>query len=416
MMWWLYRILSGTALGVWGPLYGLRRRADLAAIARGRLARSLPRVEGAPLWIHAVSVGEVAVAATFAAALPPSCPLVVTTVTPTGQARARAAFRDRAVVTYLPFDLGGPVRRFLDATAPRALLLVEGDYWPYLLATCAERAIPIGVVNARVGDRSFGRLRRLGPLLNTLHRRAGRIAAQSGLDAERLVALGVPESAIAVTGNLKFDAPVGTLGRQLEEALRQLAAGRPIVVAGSTMLGEEADVVAAYQAVGGGRRALLVLAPRHPERFGEVAAMLGGLDAVRLQRRSQLTTATGADVVLLDTLGELAGVYACADIAFVGGTLVPKGGHNPIEPAVFGVAVTAGTSFENFRDVAAQFERARAWRLAADRAQLGEIWEELLANPPVRQVLGTAARELVASQRGATQRSLAHLASHLGVV
>lgn len=414
-MWWLYRLLSGTALGVWGPLYGLRRRADLAAIARGRLARGLPHVDGAPLWIHAVSVGEVAVAATFAAALPASCPLVVTTVTPTGQARAQAILGSRAVVTYLPFDLAGPVGRFLAATAPRALLLVEGDYWPYLLAVCKRREIPVGVVNARVGDRSFARLRRLGPLLDTLHRRAGRIAAQSTLDADRLLALGVPSRAIAVTGNLKFDAPIVTIGPELEQSLRGLAAGRPIVVAGSTMAGEESDVLAAYQAVGGGQRAFLVLAPRHPERFGEVAGAVAALPAVRSLRRSQLGSTPAADVVVLDSLGELAGVYACADIAFIGGTLVAKGGHNPIEPAAHGVAVTAGTSFENFRDVAAQFDRAGAWRLASDRAALVGIWQGLLGDAPARRQLGVAARELVMSQRGATARSLAHLGHHLGV-
>lgn len=422
-VWTLYRLLYAAALLATGPFFAWRRRTHLGEVWRGRLGLDPPRsgeLPGGtggsrdqfdrPLWIHAVSVGEVGVAATLVAQLPADLPLLVTTVTPTGQERARRLLGRRAAVAYLPFDLGGPVRRFLESSRPRALVLVEGDYWPWVLAECSRRGIPIGVVNGRIGDRSFGRLRRLGGVLGVLHRRVERFAVQSELDRSRLLELGIAAERVAVTGNLKFDTATPAPSAELAAAFSSAAAGREVVVAGSTMPGEEEQLLEAFATLGE-RRVLLALAPRHPERFEEVGRELERR-GFKVARRSR-TIAPGCDVLLLDTLGELAGAYALGSIAFVGGSLVPRGGHNPIEPASHGVAITVGPSQHNFRDVAALFDRAAAWQRVADGAELARCWQTLLDGPFQRAELGQRARALVAANRGATERSLAVVAALL---
>ena len=382
-----------------------------------RLGRYAGPAAGAgALWLHAVSVGEVGVAAALAEALPAELPLLVTTVTPTGQEQARKLFGPGsprpAEVAYLPFDLGFAVSRFYDRFAPRALILVEGDYWPLLLAEARRRGLPVAVVNGRVGDRSFRRMRRLRNALAPLLAPVDRFGVQSAADRDRLTELGVTPGRIAVTGNLKFDSPEPAPQPELAATLTALAGGRPILVAGSTMAGEEEAVLAAHTHAGGGERALLVLAPRHPERWGEVEGLLraAGIDPVR---RSSLNARRGAGrpaVVLLDSLGELAALYRLAAAAFIGGTLVPKGGHNPLEAARFGVPVAAGPSMENFRDMAERFDAARAWRRAGDAAALGEIWRQWLDDPAAARAQGERAALLVAENRGAVARTVEMLA------
>src|SRR6185295_12371825 len=236
ILWGLYQLAAGAALVVAGPFLLLRRGGHYLPTLPGRLGRAAgpDGVRGA-LWLHAVSVGEVGVAATLARALPQTTPLLVTTVTPTGQERARAAFAGRAEVAYLPFDLGFAVRRFFRRHEPRALVLVEGDYWPLVLREARRRGLPIAVVNGRVGDRGFRRLRRL---LRPLFSGVERFGVQAGQDRDRLAALGLDSGRIAVTGNLKYESPEPARKPELEEALRDLAAGRPILLAGSTMPGE----------------------------------------------------------------------------------------------------------------------------------------------------------------------------------
>jgi 3-deoxy-D-manno-octulosonic-acid transferase len=330
-------------------------------------------------------------------------------VTPTGQVRAHALFDSRAAVTYLPFDLGVVVARFFDRFAPRALILVEGDYWPLVLREARRRGLSVAVVNGRVGDRSFRRMRRLRPLLGLLFAAVGRFGVQSAADRDRLVALGLPPERIMVTGNLKYETPEPPPKPELEEALRQLAGGRPILLAGSTMPGEEEKVLAAWQHAGGADRALLVLAPRHPERWNEVAALLHarGLDFVR--RSAPPVAAAKPALVLLDSLGELAALYRLAAGAFIGGTLVPTGGHNPLEAARFGVPVAVGPSMENFRDMAEQFDRAGAWRRAGEADALGDIWKGWLDDPAAAREQGKRATRLVEENRGALERTLAML-------
>ncbi|HET9212351.1 MAG TPA: glycosyltransferase N-terminal domain-containing protein [Thermoanaerobaculia bacterium] len=406
VFWVFYQLAAGAVLLAAGPFLLARRGSHYLPTLSGRLGRAEgPAPAGGALWIHAVSVGEVGVAAALARALPPETPLLVTTITPTGQEQARKAFAGRAAVAYLPFDLGFAVRRFFRRHQPRALILVEGDYWPLVLREARRRGLPIAVVNGRVGDRGFRRMRRLRPLLGPLFAGIGRFGVQSGLDRDRLVALGVDPGRVAVTGNLKYESPEPARRPELEAALAALAAGRPILLAGSTMAGEEAMVLDAFRAAGGGERALLVLAPRHPERWNEVEALLHsrGEDAVR---RTALPIEGRPSVVLLDSLGELAGLYRLAAAAFIGGTLVPTGGHNPLEAARFGVPLAAGPSMHNFREMAEAFDRAAAWRRVKNAAELGAVWWEWMETPESARATGEHALRLVEENRGALGRTV----------
>lgn len=405
-MWILYQIALALALAVAGPLLLLRRGRHYMPTLSGRLGGHAGQRVTQPLWLHAVSVGEVRVAATLARLLPADWPLLVTTVTPTGQEQASLMLAQRAATAYLPFDLGFAVRRFFARFSPRALVLVEGDYWPLVLRHAQRRHLPIVVVNGRVGERSFRRLQRVPRFARALLGRVDRFAVQTTDDRERLVALGVDAKRIAVTGNLKFDAAQPVALPAVERLFRQVADSRRIIVAGSTMGEEEKLIIEAFQKAGGGERAMLVLAPRHPERWPEVAqaVLRSGLD---LARRSELAAGQRPDVVLLDSLGELAALYRLASGAFVGGTLVPTGGHNPLEPAVQGVPVAVGPSMHNFRQIAAEFDLAAAWRRVTDAADLGDFFSEALADSAELAAMANRGRELVEANRGAAARTLA---------
>lgn len=437
MGWFLYQVLLGAALLLAAPFLLLRRGAHYLPTLRGRLGRGVRdggrgaettggdrgKSSGGGLWIHAVSVGEVGVAATLARQLPEGAPRLVTTITPTGQARARAAFRDRASVAYLPFDLGFAVSRFFRRWRPEALVLVEGDYWPLVLREAGRRGLPVAVVNGRVGDRSYRRLRRLqrfapGPLTprSLLFGRVGRFGVQTDEDRRRLLTLGVEPDRVVVTGNLKYETPEPPRRPELERAFEALAGDRPVLVAGSTMGGEEERVLEAFAEIGGGGRALLVLAPRHPERWNEVAARIEA-SGVRFLRRSALEpggaspadglqAADRPDVVLLDSLGELAGLYRLARAAFIGGTLRPAGGHNPLEAARWAVPVAVGPSMENFRQIAEEFDGARAWRRVRTPSELAAAWREWLEHPERAHEVGRRGERLVAANRGAAEATV----------
>jgi 3-deoxy-D-manno-octulosonic-acid transferase len=406
ILWGLYQLATGAALLVAGPFLLARRGGHYLPTLPGRLGRATgPASTPGALWLHAVSVGEVGVAATLARALPPDVPLLVTTVTPTGQERARAAFSGRATVAYLPFDLGFAVRRFFRRHQPAALVLVEGDYWPLLLREARRRGLPVAVVNGRVGDRSFGRMRRLRPLLGPLFSAVGRFGVQTAGDRDRLVELGIDPGRVAVTGNLKYESPEPPEKPELAAVLRTLAGGRPLLVAGSTMAGEEGPVLDAFLEAGGGGSALLVVAPRHPERWNEVAELLRarGIETVR---RSALGAEGRPAVVLLDSLGELAGLYRLAAAAFIGGTLTPTGGHNPLEAARFGVPIAVGPAMHNFREMAEAFDRVGAWRRVADAGELAAAWREWLGDPAAAREIGGRGLRLVEENRGALARTV----------
>ncbi len=428
--WWLYQLGMGLTLLLAGPILLIRRGSHYWPTLSGRLGGGglplqhsppvpLPKGEGGTarspraggLWLHAVSVGEVGVAATLARGLPADLALTVTTITPTGQERARAAFADRATVAYLPFDVGFAIRRFFDRCfpvgPPRALVLVEGDYWPLLLAEAKRRGVSVLVANGRVGDKGFRRMRRFAPLARRLLGAIDRFGVQSEIDRDRLITLGVAADRIEVTGNLKYDTPEPALAPELAAAIETLARGRAILIAGSTMAGEEEALLAAT--AGLETRALLLLAPRHPERWGEVAARLDRAGRSYL-RRSALGDAPRAapeiGVLLLDSLGELAGLYRIATGAFIGGTLLPTGGHNPLEAARFGVPVAVGPSMHNFAEMAGRFDAAAAWRRVADAAELGAAFRSWLDEPAAARDLGARGARLVLLNRGATARTL----------
>ncbi len=433
--WLLYQLLIGAGMALAAPFLLARRgRHYLATLAgrlgfhrqpgitpEGRQTDVAPEGRQQTLWIHAVSVGEVAVAATLIRGLPEDLPLVVTTVTPTGQEQARALLADdrgRRAVAYLPFDLGFAVASFFRRFRPSALILVEGDYWPLVLEAARRRSLPVMVVNGRVGERSGRRLARFPRLARRLFfDPVARFAVQTGEDRRRLIAAGAPAERITVTGNLKFDAPEPRPLPELEAEIRRLAAGRPILLAGSTMPGEEEQILGAFTEIGAGESALLLIAPRHPERFDPVARLIQehGLACLRRSRlavardgrqhhRAQAQPEAG-DVLLLDTLGELAGLYRVADVAFIGGTLVPTGGHNPLEPACFAVPTVVGPSMHNFREMAESFDRAGAWARVADADELARLWQAWLADPEVARAVGGKAAELLAQNRGALERT-----------
>ncbi len=424
--WWLYQGLQILFLGLSGPFYALRRGGKglghYLPTLRGRATLDAPPAgpEPAepPVWIHAVSVGEVGVAATFASRLPSSLPLVITTVTPTGQAQASRLFQGKAFqgrhvrVAYLPFDLGPIVRRFLRRFRPRALVLTEGDYWPLTLSILRRRGLPIAVVNGRISDRAFRRQQRIGRINDLFYAPVQRFGLQTEQDRSRLVDLGADPARVHVTGNLKFDSRPPAEVLDVEKLIEELAAGRPILVAGSTMDGEDELVLDAFSGLGAGERALLVIAPRHPERWDRVAGLMLDRGYTVARRSAFGPESTGlrseqrVDLVLLDSLGELASIYRVAAAAFIGGTLVPTGGHNPLEPAVFGTPTVVGPSMFNFQEMADSFDQFNAWGRAADSDELGRIWDSWLEQPELGQAVGGRALELLEANRGALDRTL----------
>ena len=382
------------------------------------------------IWIHAVSVGEVLAVLPLAEQLKQRCaprPLVVSTTTATGQklARERMPFAD--AIFYFPLDWRGPVRRALAATRANTVLIVETEIWPNFLRECRRAHVPVVFVNGRLSERSFRGYRRALSL--SFGARRGFLAGvlcdaalflmQSKEDAARIIALGAPQEQVLVTGNLKYDlagprpSPVSSwLEAELVDGTRG-----PILVAGSVLVGEEDAVLRALAEVEREfPRALLILAPRKPEQFDSAAAIVSRWGR-KLVRRSGLTlngTRTAAlsepgSVFLLDSLGELAGLYRLADVVFVGGSLVPNGGHNILEPAAFSKAPIYGPSMENFREMAAMFLSAGAAIQVRNADDLGIAWRSLLSDPARATRMGQRAADLADRNRGATELVLDHI-------
>jgi 3-deoxy-D-manno-octulosonic-acid transferase len=367
------------------------------------------------VWLHAVSVGEVQACAPLVSALAqrhPHLPLTVTTFTPTGAARARALFGNLAQVRYVPFDLPGAVRRFFRRVRPRLAVIFETELWPNLYREGTRRRVPLVLASARLSARSVNRYRRLGSLFRDTLARTALIAAQGEEDAARFQSLGADPAQTHVTGSLKFDFELPPDIHARGALLRsRYAAARPLWVAGSTHGdGEEEAVLTAQRAVRAEHpQALLVLAPRHPPRFAEVAQLLER-SGIAFRRRSQASDAAAdadCQVLLLDSLGELLDFYAAADVAFVGGSLVPTGGHNLLEPAALGVPVLTGPSYTNSAAVARLLLERGAARVVNSAAELGAQVNALLADADLRARMGTAGRESVDANRGALTKLLA---------
>lgn len=373
--------------------------------------RLFNRVAENNIWIHAVSVGEVLAISRVVADLNMRLPgwrIVVSTTTDTGQKLARERFGENNVF-YLPLDLPWAVRAYLQALRPKLLVLAESEFWPNLLHEARKSGAAVAVVNARVSDRSLPGYLRFRGLLRRVMQNVDLLLAQSDVDASRLVQIGAPAARVRVSGNLKFEVkpPVKpAIVDAFQNALSREEIG-PVIVAGSTLEGEEVMLLEMYrQVVARHPGALLVLAPRHPERFAAVAS-LEPSSGLRWQRRSEWNgvRAIAGGVFLLDTIGELASLYEFSDIAFIGGSLVPRGGHNVLEAAQFGVAILVGPSTENFRDIIEVFRRADALRVVTPPA-LAPTVLQLLENDAERESLGRRAADVLHSQQGATQKTM----------
>ena len=363
------------------------------------------------IWLHAVSLGEMTAAAPLVRALRtryPQNPLVLTTATPTGRARARGLFGDTVDVRFLPYDTPGAVARFLDRIRPRLAIIMETELWPNLFAECERRGVPLALASARLSEKSVASYRRLGGLVRGIFRASSLIAAQTVEDARRFVAIGAQSARTRVVGNIKFDMELDAGVIDRGRALRAAFGGaRPTWIAGSTHAGEEEQVLAAHEAVLAARPdALLLLVPRHPDRFESVADLLGRRQLSFTRRSRGAVPDALTQVVLVDTVGELAALYAAADVAFVGGSLVPIGGHNLLEAAALGIPVLTGPYYSNGKDIARLLlSRGAALEVPSAR-ELAAALLRLSADPAERRRMGDIGRHIVESNRGSVARLL----------
>ena len=414
-------VLPAAALGALrrgGGAGGLRERF-------GRLPAAVNPGRRPSIWVHAVSVGEALTARPLLRALRTAYPghrLVVSTTTATGRRVARGFGGEVDAVCYAPFDFPWFVNRALDRIAPALVLVVDTEIWPNLLRACRRRGVGAAIVNGRLSDRSYRRYRLVRRGLRRVLADVGRVCAQTEEWGRRFVAIGAEPARVTVTGSLKFDAaaaPPGAAGGAGDggglRAAFAFARGRPVVIAASTLRGEEEPVLRAFARVrGASSDALLVIAPRHPERFGE-ARRIAERAGNRVVMRSALDPgrAPRAEVVILNTLGELGRLFDVASAVFVGGSLVPAGGHNLIEPAAFGRAIVVGPHMENFADVAREFISRGAAIQVRGADELPEALAGLMRDGERRRRLGEAAAALVSANRGATRRTLDRLAELL---
>lgn len=374
------------------------------------------------LWIHAVSVGEVLAVSRLIGELDavlPEFQSFISTTTRTGQALARERFGPNRVF-YCPLDLPWAVSAYLNALKPRMLVLAETEFWPNLLDSCARRNVPVVVINARISDRSWPRYRMLRNLWRPFLSKIRRALAQTETDADRLKAIGLAPDRVTVSGNLKFDV------RAAQEAeatrlIRTLAPGLRFLVAGSTLESEESALLDAWRKLAqADADTAMILAPRHPERFNAVASLLDRSGVPWTKRSawkdravSSLSEIRPGQIVLLDTIGELASIYSLAAVAFVGGSLFPTGGHNPLEPAQFGVPIVMGPYYANFRELTDDLRTHDAIRITP-KEDLAATLRELLSNSGAASEMGARAREVFEAQAGATARSLAAIREILG--
>lgn len=380
----------------------------------------IPVVSGHPVWVHAVSVGEtVAVAPLLKRLLKahPGIPIVVTTTTPTGSQRVRALLGERVRHCYAPYDLPDVVARFFRRVQPRLVIIVETEIWPNLLAAARRRAIPVVLANARLSMRSAARYRHvacvLRPALDVFHT----IAAQSEADARRFRALGAPAQRVQISGNLKFDLEISAACVKAGRALRDaLGSQRPVWIAASTHQGEEALILQAQRVIQARvPQALLILVPRHPERFDSVAALCGQFGMETARRRTGDSVRATTQVYLADTMGELAQLYAAADVAFVGGSLVAAGGHNVLEPAALALPVLVGPHVFNCAEIVACLENAAGLVRVADANALAGRIADLLIHEARRRDLGERAQRHLEANKGAQQRLYALIEPLLSV-
>jgi 3-deoxy-D-manno-octulosonic-acid transferase len=421
LSYFLYSLLLAAAMLLSLPywLYQILRHGKYRAGFAERMGRVPVRVTAAEIapsrskrviWVHAVSVGEVLAVSGLVGEMRrvfPDHRVLVTTTTDTGQELARRRFGEENVC-YFPMDFKFAIRPYLRILQPELVVLAETEFWPNFLRLVHASGARIAVVNARISDRSWPSYRRFRWALRGMLARVDVFLAQTQQDRIRLESIGAAPGRVRVAGNLKFDVSPSAPPPIVESLRRSLAAegAGPVLVCGSTVEGEEPPLLKAFENVLVEHpRAVMMLAPRRPERFDEVAILLQRL-GIRSCRRSRWQGETLAGgVLLVDSIGELAALYALADVAFVGGSLVPRGGHNIIEPAQHGVAIVVGTHTENFRDMVALFQSRDAVRIVT-LSELPLTLMQLLANDVERRALGRRAAETMRSQIGATARTL----------
>ena len=370
------------------------------------------------LWIHAVSLGEVQAATPLIQALSnhlPHQPILVTTMTPTGSQRVRTVFADKVWHVYLPYDLPDAVARFLDRTQPQLLILLETELWPNLLLACQRRLIPVILINARLSVPSAAKYRYIAGFMRQILTSLVAVAAQTQADANRFIDLGVPTTKIQVTGNIKFDSRLpANCFTQAKQLRQQCGDKRPIWIAASTHEGEERLVLSAFtQLKTKINNLLLILVPRHPERFNRVALLCQQYGYL-VSRRSQAMPCTAiTDIYLGDTLGELILLYAASDVAFVGGSLVPIGGHNLLEPAAVGLPVVVGTYVFECEEICQQLLAAQAAQQVSHTEQLVQAVERYLTDADLRQQTGGKGRLFVEANQGALERVLSMIYAYI---
>jgi len=395
--------------GYWeglGERFGFgRATAPDATAVDGTAADAAP----VSVWVHAVSLGEVTAAAPLIRALHTGRTgmiITLTTATPTGRARARDLLGRSIDVRFMPYDTPGGMRRLLERLRPRLVIIMETELWPNLFHECRRRRIPVVLANARVSPKSVRRYRHFGTLFRSLFAGDAWVAAQSAEDAARFMELGANRDRTQVIGNIKFDVPSNAATLERGRALRaENWNDRPVWVAGSTHAGEEEELLTAHAAV---REdvdgALLLLVPRHPQRFAAVAELLLRRGMSFERRSTGGVPRPETQVLLVDTVGDLSMLYAAADVAFVGGSLVPIGGHNLLEPAALSVPVITGPSYENGLEIAELLLKEGGALAVADASELAAVLKQLLVDPERRQRVGARARQVVEANRGSLAR------------
>ncbi|MGZ8245536.1 lipid IV(A) 3-deoxy-D-manno-octulosonic acid transferase [Methylomagnum sp.] len=383
-----------------------------------RFARYNFPPEPGSVWFHAVSVGEAEAAfpliRQFQARVP-ARKILVTCTTPTGSARIQAVLGESIRHVYLPYDLPDVVGRFMEHFQPALAVIMETEIWPNLYRECARHGIPLAIVNGRLSEKSARRYRKIRGLTADSLAAVSLIAAQTTVDAERYAAIGADPDKIVVAGNVKFDLEFSDAMREQATALRaELFGTRPVWIAGSTHPGEEEQILAAHRVV---RQtipdALLAVAPRHPDRFEDALALCVGAGFSVRRRGERRPCDDSTEVFLIDSLGELRLFYAASDLAFVGGSLVPRGGHNVLEPAAAGCPVLFGPHMFNFAEIAERLMDSGGGEGIGDAGELGKRVAHLLAAPDSRRDIGAKGRAFVEANRGAVRRVMDRLAALL---
>lgn len=390
-----------------------RRAPAYRARWRERLALGLPRQAGHTVWVHAVSVGETLAAAPMIRELLaryPHTPLLVTTTTPTGSEQVRKLFGDRVLHVYCPWDTPDALARFFRAFNPALVLILETELWPNLVAAAAARRVPVWLVNGRLSERSFRGYDKFRALVRPMMQRFAGLMVQTEAEAERLQRLGAPADRIDVTGSVKFDLQLDDDVRAAAATLRGHWGARPVWIAASTHPGEEEQVLAAHRQICAEvPDALLILVPRHPERFDDIARQVTQAGFTLARRSTGQSVTPQVQVYLGDTMGELLMLFGACDVAFVGGSLVKLGGHNLLEPAAWGKPVLSGPNRFNFERIAELLEDNDALTTVTDADSLARAVCVLLADAERRVREGEAARAVVATHSGALARVLARL-------